>query len=96
MQTNEQVLLRMAEDLKLRGLASGTQHDYLDHARLFLKWANLPAETMTEENIRAYLRYLIEDKKLYASTVNTYNAALRFLFAVTMNRNQLIHVLRII
>jgi len=76
----------MAEDLKLRGLAAGTQTDYLMHARLFLDWANRPAETMDEENIRQYLNYLISDKKLCVSTVNTYNAALRFLFAVTMNR----------
>jgi len=76
----------MAEDLKLRGLAAGTQIDYLMHARLFLDWANKPAETMDEENIRQYLNYLISDKKLCVATVNTYNAALRFLFAVTMNR----------
>jgi len=76
----------MAEDLKLRGLAAGTQIDYIMHARLFLDWANRPAETMDEENIRQYLNYLISDKKLCVSTVNTYNAALRFLFAVTMNR----------
>lgn len=86
MRTNDQILSRMAEDLKLRGLAAGTQEDYLMHSRLFLEWANLPAETMDEENIRQYLNYLISDKKLCVSTVNTYNAALRFLFAVTMNR----------
>ena len=86
MRTNEQILSRMAEDLKLRGLAAGTQTDYLMHARLFLDWANLPAETMDEENIRQYLNYLISDKNLCVATVNTYNAALRFLFAVTMNR----------
>ena len=71
----------------LRGLAAGTQHDYLMHARLFLDWAKQPAEAMDEENIRAYLNYLISDKKLAVSTVNTYNAALRFLYAVTLNRN---------
>ena len=86
MRTNEQILSRMAEDLKLRGLAVGTQIDYIMHARHFLDWANLPAETMDEENIRQYLNYLISDKKLSVSTVNTYNAAIRFLFAVTMNR----------
>jgi site-specific recombinase XerD len=77
---------RMAEDLKLRGLAARTQEDYIIHARLFLSWAKRPAEEMDEENIRAYLNYLISEKKLAVSTVNTYNAALRFLFAVTLNR----------
>ena len=86
MRTNEQVIMRMTEDLRLRGLVAGTQQDYLMHANLFLSWANRPAETMCEEDIRAYLNYLISEKKLNPSTVNTYNAALRFLFAVTLNR----------
>jgi site-specific recombinase XerD len=42
---------------------------------------------MDEQDIRAYLNYLITEKKLSPSTINTYNAALRFLFAVTLNRN---------
>ena len=87
MRTNEAVLERMAQDLLLRGLAPGTQEDYLMHANLFLKWAGKSAESMGEEEIRAYLNYLITDKKLATSTVNTYNAALRFLYAVTLNRN---------
>jgi len=87
MRTNEQILSRMAEDLKLRGLATGTQRDYFMHARIFLEWANRHAEAMDEEDIRQFLNYLISDKKLAASTINTYNAALRFLFAVTLNRN---------
>lgn len=87
MQTNEQILSRMAEDLRLRGLAPGTQEDYLMHTRLFLNWAGRPAETMDEEDIRDYLNHLITEKKLCVSTVNTYNAALRFFFGVTLNRN---------
>ncbi len=87
MQTNEQLLTRMSEDLLLRGLASGTKKDYLMHTRLFLEWAERPAESMDEEDIRSYLNYLITEKKLCVSTVNTYNAALRFFFGVTLKRN---------
>jgi len=87
MRTNEQILSRMAEDLRLRGLAVRTQEAYLDDARIFLKWAGCQAESMDEENIRAFVNHLITAKKLCASTINVYNAALRFLFAVTLNRN---------
>jgi len=52
----------MAEDLKLRGLAAGTQNDYYMHARLFLEWADRPAESMDEEDIRRYLNYLIREE----------------------------------
>ena len=86
MQTNEQILFRMEEDLKLRGLSPRTRSDYPKNARIFLEWAGRPAESLSEEDIRNYLRCLIEEKKLSAATVNTYNAAIRFLFAVTLNR----------
>ena len=46
MRTNEEVMARMAEDLRLRGLADGTQEDYIMHAKLFLSWANRPAESI--------------------------------------------------
>lgn len=86
MQTNEAILSRMEEDILLRGLAAGTRHDYLMHARIFLEYIVRPIEELDEEDIRQYLSYLICEKKLAASTVNTYNAALRFLFGVTLNR----------
>ena len=87
MRANEQILFRMAEDMKLRGLASKTQEEYTNCARRFMDWSRLPAESMDEENIRAFIGHLITEKKLSASTINVYNAALRFLFAVTLNRN---------
>ena len=87
MRTNEQILDRMSEDLMLRGLATRTQHSYLSCARLFLNWSGCPAEAMDEENIRAYLNHLITEKDLSASSVNIYSSALRFLFAVTLDRN---------
>lgn len=87
MKTNEQILQRMADDLKLRGLAARTQSEYLRYASLFLSWAGQPAEAMDEENIRDYLKHLMDEKPRSATTINLNNAALRFLFAVTLNRN---------
>lgn len=87
MKTNEEILARMEEDIMLRGLAQGTREDYLMHAGLFLRHARRPAGELDEQDIRQYLSYLLTEKNLAVSTVNTYNAALRFLFGVTLNRN---------
>jgi site-specific recombinase XerD len=87
MQTNEQIISRMTVDLNLRGLSSSTRYRYLMSARRFLDWANNPCEETGEEEIRNFLNYLINEIGLGASCVNTYNAALRFLFAVTLDRN---------
>lgn len=87
MNKNKEILARMEEDILLRGLAQGTREDYLMHAGLFLRYAQRPVEELDEQDIRQYLTYLITEKKLAVSTVNTYNAALRFLLGVTLNRN---------
>lgn len=87
MSSNEEILARMEEDILLRGLAQSAREDYLMHAGLFLRHVKRPAQELDEQDIRQYLTYLITEKKLAVSTVNTYNAALRFLFGVTLNRN---------
>jgi site-specific recombinase XerD len=77
----------MTIDLNLRGLSSSTQYRYLMSARRCLDWSNKSGEEIGEEEIRSFLNYLISEKGLGTSCVNTYNAALRFLFAVTLDRN---------
>jgi site-specific recombinase XerD len=56
-------------------------------AQRFLDWAKLPIEETGEEEIRGFLDHLVSEKSLGTSTINVYNSALRFLFAVTLNRN---------
>jgi integrase/recombinase XerD len=86
MQSKKQVLLRMREDIVLRGLAKNTLDSYMINARLFLDHCNCPVEQLNEHDIRNYLHHLISEKKVSSQTVNTHSAAIRFLFAVTLNR----------
>lgn len=86
MENKEQVLLRMKEDILLRGLSKNTMTSYTLNVRIFLEYCNRPVEQLDEHDIRDFLLYLINDKKVSPQTVNTYSAAIRFLFAVTFNR----------
>jgi len=86
MKTKEQVLLRMKEDILLRGLSKNTLESYILNARIFLEHCNRPVDQLNEYDIRNFLFYLINEKKVMPQTVNTYSAAIRFLFAVTLNR----------
>jgi integrase/recombinase XerD len=86
MKDKEQVLLRMKEDVQLRGLSENTMVSYMLNARIFLEYCNRPVEQLNEHDIRNFLFYLIKEKKVKPQTVNTYSAAIRFLFAVTLNR----------
>lgn len=59
---------------------------------LYIKCSNfpwvlqLPNRSDRRIHIRNFLLYLIKEKKVLPSTVNIYSAAIRFLFAVTLNR----------
>ena len=86
MESHEQILLRMKEDILLRGLSQKTLEGYTLHARIFLEYCNRPSEDLNENDIRNFLWYLIHEKKVSSGTVNTYNSAIRFLFAVTLNQ----------
>ena len=87
MNTNKEALARMKEDMQLRGLSPGTQYEYLLQAEVFLKHCNRDIEEIDEQDIRKYIAYLINERKLAASTVNLYRAAICFLFAITLNKN---------
>jgi integrase/recombinase XerD len=86
MESQEQILIRMKEDILLRGLSQNTLESYTLSARIFLEFCNRPAEELNENDIHNFLWYLISEKKVSPGTVNTYSAAIRFLFAVTFNR----------
>jgi site-specific recombinase XerD len=84
--TNQQALQRMKADIQLRGLSKNTLDSYLTNARLFLEKRNKPIEELDEMDVRNYLGRLIVNKKHSPNTVNLYSAAIRFFFAVTLNR----------
>ena len=87
MDEQKQVLRRLAEDIRLRGLSQNTLESYTTHARIFLEFSgDRPIEQLNAEDIRRFLLHLIHEKKVSPGTVNVYSAAVRFLFAVTLNR----------
>jgi integrase/recombinase XerD len=86
MDNKEQILLRIREDIRLRGLSQNTLVNYILHARIFLEFSNRPVEQLDPIDIRNFLWHLINEKKVSPATVNAYSAAIRFLFAVTLNR----------
>jgi site-specific recombinase XerD len=77
---------RMEADLKLAGYSPRTGKIYLLYARQFVKhFMRSPAE-MGEEEIRAFLLYLIEERDISQETFRQVRAALTFLYTVTLRR----------
>lgn len=85
--TKQQALQKMKADIRFRGLSEHTFRSYLTNVTAFLNYyQNRPVDELTEIDVRAFLAHLINEKKLTPGTVNIYSAAIRFFFAVTLNR----------
>jgi len=79
-------LQRLKVDMKLRGLSVNTQESYHLSVGKFLEFAGRSVEELDEEDVRRYLIHLLRENKVTTTTINTYSAAIRFFFAVTLNR----------
>ena len=82
--TKHDVLNKLSQDTKLRGLSKHTQDEYYTKAKQFQDFYGKPATEMGVEEVRAYLLYLQEERKLSSGTINTYNSGLRFLYNITL------------
>lgn len=86
MATYRQYLNRMATDMRLRGMSGHTLDVYTRCVRKFLEFSGKEGGELDESHARAYLIHLLREGKVCTATVNIYNAAIRFFFAVTLNR----------
>lgn len=85
--TNEEIVARTKEEIKLRGLSKSTEDEYLGKLRVFIRYyQDRPLQDMSETEIRAFLLYLIKEKQAASGTVNIYNSALRFVFGAVLER----------
>ncbi len=51
-----------------------------------MAYCNRPVEQLQGKDIRHFLLYLIQEKKFATKTINLHSSAIRFLFAVTLDR----------
>ncbi len=72
---------RMLDALVLRGMALRTQESYIDAvARLARHYRRSP-DTLSAEQVQAFLLHLLRDRQRSRSTVNQYGCAYRFFYA---------------
>jgi integrase/recombinase XerD len=77
---------RMIEDMRLRGLAQRTQDRYLHSIKTLAKYCQCPPDELSEEQVRAYLIYMLEDKGYAKSTYKANLYAIKFLYKRTLGR----------
>jgi site-specific recombinase XerD len=77
---------RMLEDMQLRNLSLRTQKKYLFEVARFAQHFNRSPELLGPEEIRTYLLYLSQERRLSPSSVAIATAALRFVYTKTLRR----------
>ena len=77
---------KLYQDMQLRGYSEHTQDIYGRAVRKFLNYKRKAVEALDERDVREYVLQLMEGG-LSKSSINTYQAAIRFFFGVTLNRS---------
>jgi len=78
--------LRMIEDMRLAGLASGTQANYVHAVRSLAAHYRRAPDQLSEEEVRAYLLALRE-RGVARGTFKTHHYGIQFLCRQTLNRD---------
>ncbi len=77
---------RMLEEMKSRNLSPRTIKAYMSHMERYSKLFGKSPVSMGEAEIRKYLRYLREERKVSWSSINVAYNAIRFFYIKTLNR----------
>jgi integrase/recombinase XerD len=71
---------RMLEELRLRNSSEYTIRSYISSVERFARYYGKSPDRMKAEQVRSYLLYLLEERKLSWSAIHVNRSALRFLY----------------
>ena len=77
---------RMIEDMRIRNLSPQTERVYVEQVSRFALHFGQSPERLGQDEIRAWQIYLVEERRLAASSISVAVAALRFVYTVTLKR----------
>jgi len=77
---------RMLEDLQLRGLSPRTQQCYLEAVKHLAQHDRRAPDDLSEEELRQYFLFLINDKKVAERTLRVHLYGIRFFYERTLQR----------
>ena len=76
----------MMEAMLLRGFSERTKESYIQGVRGIAAYYHLSPDTLSDEQVRRYLLYLLDKRKLAYSSANLALNAIRFLFREVLHR----------
>ncbi len=81
---------RMTDDLKLRNYSANTVESYLRAVRKFAEFHGRSPDELGPEQVRQFLLYLVEERRVAWGTYNVHLCATPFLYNVTLERDTLL------
>ncbi len=81
---------QMLADLRIRNYAERTQGIYITRVAEMARYFKRAPDALRPEEVRGYLRYLKEERRVSRSAFAQVVGALRFLYRVTLDRPELI------
>jgi len=75
---------RMLEDMQLRNFSTETQRSYIHYVAQYASYYQSSPDQLGLDDIRNYQLYLIEQRQLSPQSINTFVAAVKFLYTVTL------------
>jgi site-specific recombinase XerD len=80
---------QMLVDFQLKGATLKTQKKYLREVSNFAKYFGKSPEELGEKEVKEYLVHLLEKRKLSKGTYKNYASAIKFLYKVTLKREDI-------
>ncbi len=77
---------RMREDLQLAGYAARTVESYIDTVRVLANYYHRSPDLITEDEIRRFFLYMINERKSSASSITVYLCGIKFFYETTLKR----------
>src|SRR5690349_18946300 len=75
---------RFIQDMQLRNFSPGTQRSYVHYVAEFARYFGRSPEHLDLEAVRQYQLYLLRERTLSTSTVNSVTSAISFLYRITL------------
>jgi site-specific recombinase XerD len=81
---------RMKQDLERRGYSPRTTDHYLGAVSRFARHLGRSPERVGQDDVRAYVDYMVKKQRLGASVIKVQQAGIRFLYGVTLGRPEVV------
>lgn len=81
---NNKLQSKMIDDMQLCGKAERTQKSYLRSVQQLINFWHLPAEDISEQQVREYFLYCKNDLEWSASTLRIAYSGIKFFYTVTL------------